>query len=106
MCPTGRRTKCSQHDASIPPAEAGRPAGRPEIGSSAQQKAGYLSEHDVLIGRKLAYVLCGSDLSRTTEVREEYLLELEREAFLSLCGHPKTQDRIRQLLETGKPLRN
>ena len=55
---------------------------------------------------KLAYVLCGGNLSAPTEVSEQYLLDIEREAFLSLCGEAKTLDRIKQMLEKGKPLRN
>ena len=67
---------------------------------------GYISDHDVLIGEKLANVLCGGKLSGETLVSEQYLLDLEREAFLSLCGHPKTQERMAFTLKTGKPLRN
>ncbi len=69
-------------------------------------RAGYLSDHDVLIGNKLAYVLCGGDFSHATTVPEGYFLNLEREAFLSLCGEEKTQQRIEHMLRTGKPLRN
>ncbi len=66
----------------------------------------YISEYDAHLGRKLAYVLCGGDLSRPTWVPEQYILDLEREAFLSLCGEPKTLERITHLLQTGRPLRN
>lgn len=66
----------------------------------------YASEHDALISRKIAYVLCGGDLSEPTQVSEQYLLDLEREAFLSLCGEKKTLERIQSILTTGKPLRN
>ncbi len=69
-------------------------------------RAGYISEYDAEIGKKLARVLCGGELSRPTEVSEEYLLDLEREAFLSLCGQRKTQERMQYILKTGKPLRN
>ena len=55
---------------------------------------------------KLAYVLCGGNLSSPTTVSEQYLLDIEREAFLSLCGEAKTLDRIKHMLEKGKPLRN
>ena len=66
----------------------------------------YISEYDVKIAKKLAFVMSGGDLSAPTEVSEKYLLDLEREAFLSLCGEPKTQDRMRSILFKGKPLRN
>lgn len=65
-----------------------------------------ISEHDRLIGAKLARVLCGGDTGLTTTVTEEHLLELEAEAFLSLCGEQKTQERIGHFLNTNKPLRN
>jgi 3-hydroxyacyl-CoA dehydrogenase len=65
-----------------------------------------ISEHDRLVGRKLATVLCGGALSYGVRVSEQHLLDLEREAFLSLCGETKTQQRIQALLTTGKPLRN
>jgi 3-hydroxyacyl-CoA dehydrogenase len=66
----------------------------------------YISEHDKLISEKLGYVLCGGDLSAKTTVSEQYLLNLEREAFLSLLGEKKTLERIQSILTTGKPLRN
>jgi 3-hydroxyacyl-CoA dehydrogenase len=69
-------------------------------------RAGRISDHDALIGRKLAGVLAGGALPGETRVPESYLLDLEREAFLSLCGEPKTLERIRYTLETGKTLRN
>jgi 3-hydroxyacyl-CoA dehydrogenase len=68
--------------------------------------AGQISEHDQKIGSKLAYVFCGGDLSYLHFVTEQYILDLEREVFLSLCGEPKTVERIRHTLTTGKPLRN
>jgi 3-hydroxyacyl-CoA dehydrogenase len=58
------------------------------------------------VATKLGYVLCGGNVVADTKVNEQYLLDLEREAFLSLCGHPKTQARIQHTLTTGKPLRN
>jgi 3-hydroxyacyl-CoA dehydrogenase len=70
------------------------------------RQAGQISEHDEKVGTKLAYVLCGGDLSWTHFVTEQYILDLEREAFLSLCGEPRTVERIRHTLKTGKPLRN
>jgi len=68
--------------------------------------AGQISEHDQKIGAKLAYVLCGGDLTSLHFVSEQYIMDLEREAFLSLCHEPKTIDRIKHTLKTGKPLRN
>ena len=68
--------------------------------------AGYASEHDQLISNKLATVLCGGDLSAPTWVDPWYILDLEREAFLSLLGEEKTRERIMHILQTGKPLRN
>ncbi len=68
--------------------------------------SGYASEHDMLIGRKLAFVMAGGDLTQPTKVTEQYLLNLEREAFLSLLGQRKTLERIQHMLKTGKPLRN
>ncbi|CAN5433529.1 3-hydroxyacyl-CoA dehydrogenase/enoyl-CoA hydratase family protein [soil metagenome] len=70
------------------------------------KKGGFISEHDEFIGRKLARVMCGGDLNHQTFVSERHLLDLEREAFLSLCGERKTQERIAAMLKTGKPLRN
>lgn len=66
----------------------------------------YISEHDAKIANKLAWVMAGGDLSAPTLVSEQYLLDLEREAFLSLCGEPKTLERIQSILFKGKPLRN
>ncbi len=66
----------------------------------------YISEHDVKISQKLAYVMCGGDLSAPSLVSEQYLLDLEREAFVSLCGEKKTLERIQSILNSGKPLRN
>ena len=67
---------------------------------------GYGSEHDIKIVHKLAWVLCGGDLTGAQRVTEQYLLDLEREAFLSLCGEQKTLERIQYMLENNKPLRN
>lgn len=66
----------------------------------------FASEHDIKIARKTAYVLCGGDLTGSQLVSEQYLLDIEREAFLSLCAEPKTLERIQHMLQTGKPLRN
>ena len=70
------------------------------------QRAGQLSDHDVKILNQLAYVLCGGELAAPQSVSEDYLLELEREAFLGLCGEEKTHQRIEYTLKTGKPLKN
>ena len=67
---------------------------------------GYASEHDALIARKVANVLCGGPSGHAHEVTEEQMLELEREAFISLCGEPKSQERMQHMLTTNKPLRN
>lgn len=75
-------------------------------GANSMKSGHYISEHDQHISRKLAWVLCGGDLSASTLVSENYLLDLEREAFLSLCGERKTLERIQSILTTGKPLRN
>ena len=66
----------------------------------------YITDHDMHIAKKIANVMCGGDLSAPTEVSEQYLLDLEREAFLSLCGERKTLERIQAILNGGKPLRN
>jgi 3-hydroxyacyl-CoA dehydrogenase len=66
----------------------------------------YASEHDIKIAHKIAWVLCGGDLTGAQQVSEQYLLDLEREAFLSLCGEQKTLERIQHMLQTNKPLRN
>jgi len=76
------------------------------VGTHAFHLGNYASEHDVLIANKIAYVMCGGDLTSPQEVPEQYLLDLEREAFLSLCGTRKTLERIQSMLQTGKPLRN
>lgn len=75
-------------------------------GAAAFKVGKYASEHDEKIARKIAYVLCGGDLTSESKVTEQYLLDLEREAFLSLCGEKKTLERIQSILTSGKPLRN
>ena len=75
-------------------------------GIHAMKTAKYATEHDSLVAKKLAYVMCGGDLSEPTLVSEQYLLDLEREAFLSLCGEKKTLERIQSVLKSGKPVRN
>jgi 3-hydroxyacyl-CoA dehydrogenase len=76
------------------------------VGTDAMEASKYISEHDHKIANKLAYVMAGGDLSEPTLVSEQYLLDLEREAFLSLCSERKTLERIQHMLKTGKPLRN
>lgn len=77
-----------------------------EAGITGMQYGAYISEHDAKIARRLAWVMSGGDLSSPTEVSEQYLLDLEREAFLSLTGEKKTLERIHSILFKGKPLRN
>ena len=76
------------------------------VGTDSMQDSNYISEHDMKIANKLAYVMAGGDLSEPTLVSEQYLLDIEREAFLSLCTERKTLERIQHMLTTGKPLRN
>ncbi|WP_339660992.1 3-hydroxyacyl-CoA dehydrogenase/enoyl-CoA hydratase family protein [uncultured Polaribacter sp.] len=76
------------------------------VGTDSMQDSKYISAHDQKIANKLAYVMAGGDLSEPTKVTEQYLLDLEREAFLSLCTERKTLERIQHMLKTGKPLRN
>ncbi|RNL91400.1 3-hydroxyacyl-CoA dehydrogenase/enoyl-CoA hydratase family protein [Sinomicrobium pectinilyticum] len=76
------------------------------VGTDSMYAGKYISEHDKKIANKLAYVMAGGDLSEATNVSEQYLLDLEREAFLSLCTERKTLERIQHMLKTGKPLRN
>ena len=76
------------------------------VGTDAMKDSKYISAHDMKIANKLAYVMAGGDLSEPTMVTEQYLLDLEREAFLSLCTERKTLERIQNMLKTGKPLRN
>ena len=84
--------------------EAGLDRLRSEIDLA--RRAGQLSDYDVKILNQLAYVLCGGELSTPQSVSENYLLELEREAFLGLCGEEKTHQRVEYTLKTGKPLKN
>jgi 3-hydroxyacyl-CoA dehydrogenase len=75
-------------------------------GINGMWRANYATEHDALVARKLAYVMCGGDLSEQSLVNEQYLLDLEREAFLSLCGERKTLQRIEAVIKQGRPVRN
>ncbi|MFK7899940.1 MAG: 3-hydroxyacyl-CoA dehydrogenase NAD-binding domain-containing protein [Cyclobacteriaceae bacterium] len=77
-----------------------------QAGANSYLAAGYISEYDHHLSMKVAYIMAGGDLSAPTKVSEQYLLDLEREAFLSLCGERKTVERIQYMLKTGKPLRN
>ncbi|WP_299313687.1 3-hydroxyacyl-CoA dehydrogenase/enoyl-CoA hydratase family protein [uncultured Aquimarina sp.] len=76
------------------------------VGTDSMEASKYISEHDHKIANKLGYVMAGGDLSEPTLVTEQYLLDLEREAFLSLCTERKTLERIEHMLKKGKPLRN
>jgi 3-hydroxyacyl-CoA dehydrogenase len=75
-------------------------------GINGMWRGNYATDHDVTVAKKLAYVMCGGDLTEPTLVSEQYLLDLEREAFLSLTGEKKTLERIQSILKSGKPLRN
>jgi 3-hydroxyacyl-CoA dehydrogenase len=75
-------------------------------GINGMWRGGYATDHDKLVAKKLAYVMCGGDLSEPTLVNEQYLLDLEREAFLSLCGEKKTLERIQSVITAGRPIRN
>jgi 3-hydroxyacyl-CoA dehydrogenase len=80
--------------------------GAMHAGINGMWRGNYATEHDVTVAKKLAYVMCGGDLSEQSLVSEQYLLDLEREAFLSLTAEKKTLERIQSILKTGKPLRN
>lgn len=100
---SGYTTPVQRKDIKVP----GRSAlGALYAGIHAMQTANYATEHDAKVARKLAYVMCGGDLSEPTLVSEQYLLDLEREAFLSLCAEKKTLERIQSVLTTGRPVRN
>ena len=77
-----------------------------KLGAWTMRQGGYISDYDVVVAEKLAHVISGGRLTGEQQVSEQYLLDLEREAFLSLCGNPKTQERMQFMLKTGKPLRN
>jgi 3-hydroxyacyl-CoA dehydrogenase len=76
------------------------------VGANSMRTGAYISEHDQLISEKLGYVMCGGDLSENTLVSEQYLLDLERKAFIELCTERKTLERMQSLIKTGKILRN
>ena len=77
-----------------------------KLGMHLMWRAGYISDFDKVVGTKLAHIMAGGALPTPATVSEQYLLDLEREAFLSLCGERKTQERIQHMLKAGKPLRN
>jgi 3-hydroxyacyl-CoA dehydrogenase len=77
-----------------------------KLGAYTMKQGGYISEHDEKIAKKLGHVLSGGNVPANTLVSEKYLLDIEREAFLSLCGEPKSQERMQYMLTKGKPLRN
>jgi len=77
-----------------------------KLGMHMMKRGGYISDHDALIGLKIAEVMCGGNLTRPTKVSEQYLLDLERDAFVSLCGTKATRERLAHMLKTSKPLRN
>jgi 3-hydroxyacyl-CoA dehydrogenase len=77
-----------------------------KLGAYIMQQSGYASDHDVKVAGHVAHILCGGRVAPGTQVSEQYYLDLEREAFLSLCGERKTQERIAYTLSNGKPLRN
>jgi 3-hydroxyacyl-CoA dehydrogenase len=77
-----------------------------KLGVHLAWRAGRISDYDALIGRKLAWILAGGNQQHAGTLSEQQLLDLEREAFLSLCGERKTLERIAHTLKTGKPLRN
>jgi 3-hydroxyacyl-CoA dehydrogenase len=77
-----------------------------KLGIHMLRQGEYASDHDVVVATHLATILCGGNVTPGTPVSEQYLLDLEREHFLSLCGERKTQERIAHTLKTGKPLRN
>jgi len=77
-----------------------------KVGMYQMLKGGYISQYDFHLGTKLAYILCGGNYSNTQNITEQYLLDLEREAFMSLCGEQKSLERIKYMLQGGKPLKN
>jgi 3-hydroxyacyl-CoA dehydrogenase len=77
-----------------------------KLGAWSMRQGGFISDFDMVVAEKLAIVLSGGRLTGEQTVSEQYLLDLEREAFLSLCGQPKAQERMQYTLKTGKPLRN
>jgi len=77
-----------------------------KLGVHLAWRSGRATDHDVVVGRTLAHIVAGGSLPHATTVTEQYMLDLEREGFLKLCGERKTLERIQHTLKTGKPLRN
>ena len=77
-----------------------------KLGVYLMREGEFISDHDVKVANQVAHVLAGGNVAPGSLISEDYLLDLEREAFLSLCGEPKTVERIGFTLKTGKPLRN
>jgi len=77
-----------------------------KLGVHLMRQSDYISDHELKLATKIAEVLCGGNITPGTPVSEQYLLDLEREAFKSMCGEKKTQERIQFTLKTGKTLRN
>jgi 3-hydroxyacyl-CoA dehydrogenase len=77
-----------------------------QMGLFYMREGGYISQYDEHVGKKMAYIFSGGNLPDGSEVTEQYILDLEREAFMSLLGEQKTQERIQHMLKTGRPLRN
>ena len=76
------------------------------VGANSMMSGHYMSEHDRVISEKLGWVLCGGDLSQPAEVSEQYLLDMERKAFIELCTERKTLERLESIIKSGKVLRN
>lgn len=103
LADSGYTMPVSRKDISVPGQEA---LGLVYVGANSMLAGNYISEHDQLISQKLGFVLCGGDLSARTQVSEQYLLDLERKAFLELCMQRKSLERMQSLVTTGKILRN
>jgi 3-hydroxyacyl-CoA dehydrogenase len=103
-----KRDRGEWHPPTPPTFHLPGPGGRLALEQSVEglRLQGKASEHDAIVAGKLAYVLTGADCSPLDELSEQYILDLEREAFVSLCGMPKTQERIEAVLKTGRPIRN
>jgi len=107
---TARELAASGYSAPLPrtdiPAPGENILATLKLGVHVMRQGEFISDHDVTVANWVAYVLCGGPLTPGTLVSEQYLLDLERQAFLSLCGEKKTRERIAFTLKTGKPLRN
>jgi 3-hydroxyacyl-CoA dehydrogenase len=88
------------------PAPGDRALALLKLGVHFMHEGAYISDHDQKVAVKIAEILCGGNVTPGSPISEQYVLDLEREAFKSLCGEPKTQQRIAHTLKTGKPLRN